>query len=204
MIRQAAGPASFLAGLILCETPAGPSGAGVAGVQAGRWRGCLICPPTPAASCLPFAPGDGQRLPCGDGSGTRPRLRVVRNAREQATQLHGGRELATMIEGGTDCGGFSFADNEHAGRMGTRTVGGKRPVVAGRACASALASLWPWRSRWMNCPPVVYRSKPERARCTGWHDPCRDTGARRFHVLKTPVSFLGLSSSRRITGFPGG
>ena len=35
-----------------------------------------------------------------------------------------------MIEGGTDCGGFSFADNEHAGRMGTRTVGGKRPVVA--------------------------------------------------------------------------
>jgi hypothetical protein len=24
------------------------------------------------------------------------------------------------------------------------------------------------------------RSKPERARCTGWHNPCRDTGARRF------------------------
>ena len=21
--------------------------------------------------------------------------------------------------------------------------------------ASALASLWPWRSRWMNCPPVI-------------------------------------------------
>jgi hypothetical protein len=32
-------------------------------------------------------------------------------------------------------------------------------------------------------------------------DPCRDTGARRFHVLKMPVSFLELSSSRRITGF---
>ena len=44
------------------------------------------------------------------------------------------------------------------------------------------------------------RSKPDRARCTGRHDPRRDRCAT-FHVLKTPVSFIGLSSSRRITVF---
>ena len=90
------------------------------------------------------------------------------------------------------------------------------PFAVGRACASALASVWPSRSRWMNRPPVICpvlsvamairalrtgdsRSKPDRARCTGWHDPCRDTGARR---LGTPVSFPGLSSSWRLRVFP--
>ena len=129
MIREAAGPASFLAGLIcVIRQPGRPALVSLVSKRAGG-ADAPICPPTPAASCLPFAPGDGQRLPCGDGLGTCRALRVVRNAREQATQLHGCRELATMIEGGMHCGGFSFADNEHAGRMGTGR-GGKPPVVA--------------------------------------------------------------------------
>ena len=32
----------------------------------------------------------------------------------------------------------------------------------------------------------------------------KEVNHRRFHVLKTPVSFLGLSGPRRITGFPMG
>jgi hypothetical protein len=55
-----------------------------------------------------------------------PRLRGVGHAREQATQLDGDSELAALVEGGTDGGDLCLRDDEHAGRMVTRTAGGKR------------------------------------------------------------------------------
>jgi hypothetical protein len=54
-------------------------------------------------------------------------LRGVGHAREQPAQLDRSRELAALFERGADGGGFCLADNEHAGRMGVRTEGGKRP-----------------------------------------------------------------------------
>ena len=68
----------------------------------------------------------GQRLPAGDGPGALPRLRHVSDQRKQSAQLDGGRKLAFLLEGGADRGGFCLGDNEHAGRMGAHTDGGKR------------------------------------------------------------------------------
>jgi hypothetical protein len=65
---------------------------------------------------------------------------------------------------------------EHAGRMGVRTAGDKG-AVPGRQVTLEGGQFHPSRSRRPHARPT-----------------------RRFHVLKTPVSFLGLSSSRRITG----
>jgi hypothetical protein len=68
-----------------------------------------------------------ERLPASNGPRAFPSLRVVGHACEQTAQLHGGRQLATMIERGTDGGGLCLGHNEHAGRMGVCTKGGKRP-----------------------------------------------------------------------------
>ena len=45
-----------------------------------------------------------------------------------------------LLVDGADRGGLSLGDDEHAGRMGTRTVGGKRHVVARLAAGSASRS----------------------------------------------------------------
>jgi hypothetical protein len=42
-----------------------------------------------------------------------PRLLIVADAREAATQLAGGRELATTIECGADRSRLFLRDNEH-------------------------------------------------------------------------------------------
>ena len=44
-----------------------------------------------------------------------------------------------LIEGGTDRGGLGLGDNEHAGRMGARTEGDKRPWVTNRCPTMAVA-----------------------------------------------------------------
>jgi hypothetical protein len=70
----------------------------------------------------------GQRLPAGNGPGTGTGLRGVGDGWEQPAQLDRGRELAALLVDGADRSGLSLSDDEHAGRMGTRTVGDKRPV----------------------------------------------------------------------------
>ena len=80
---------------------------------------------------LPRAQRHGQRLPAGDGPGTGAGLRGVGDGWEQPAQLDRGRELAALLVDGADRGGLSLGDDEHAGRMGVRTEGGKRPVPRG-------------------------------------------------------------------------
>jgi hypothetical protein len=66
-----------------------------------------------------------QRLPSRDGSGALPRLLIVADAREPATQLDGSRELATPIERGADCSGLFFGDSEHLPSMEMPAANGK-------------------------------------------------------------------------------
>ena len=90
---------------------------------------------TDFGGALTAAPGaaDGQRPPAGDGPGTGAGLRGVGDGGEQPAQLDRGRELAALLEDGTDRGGLSFGDDEHAGRMGARTEGGKLAITVFRS-----------------------------------------------------------------------
>ena len=60
----------------------------------------------------------GQRPPASDGPHAQSRLRIVRNAREQLTQLDGSREFATLLIGGADHRSLRFGDDEHRQSMG--------------------------------------------------------------------------------------
>ena len=73
----------------------------------------------------------------GTGSGVQPAM-VRAQARACAVSVMAGnsRRSSTaaensppLIEGGADRGGLSLGDNEHAGRMGVRTEGGKWQAV---------------------------------------------------------------------------
>ncbi|HEY4043620.1 MAG TPA: hypothetical protein VGM32_17475, partial [Rhodopila sp.] len=59
------------------------------------------------------ATGCGGWLPSGNGSGVGARLRVVGDAREQATQLNGGGQFALLLEDGADRGGNGLSNKEH-------------------------------------------------------------------------------------------
>jgi hypothetical protein len=54
-----------------------------------------------------------------------PRLLIVADAREPATQLDGSRELATPIERGADRGGLFFRDRKHLPSMEMPAANGK-------------------------------------------------------------------------------
>jgi hypothetical protein len=54
-----------------------------------------------------------------------PRLLIVADAREPATQLDGSRELATPIERGTDRGSLFLGDSEHLPSMEMPAANGK-------------------------------------------------------------------------------
>ncbi len=88
---------------------------------------------SPRASPPHRARRHGQRLPAGNGPSTGASLRGVGHAREQPAQLDCGRQLAALLESGTDRGGLCLGDDEHAGRMGVRIEGGKRPCRAIRS-----------------------------------------------------------------------
>jgi hypothetical protein len=65
-----------------------------------------------------------------------PRVRVVGDAGEPATQLDGGRQLALLIEGGPDRGGVFLGDSEHAESVGAQMTGDKLGVsVISTRCA---------------------------------------------------------------------
>ena len=91
---------------------------------------------------LPRAQRHGQRLPAGDGPGTGAGLRGVGDGGEQPAQLDRGRQLAALLEGGADRGGLCLGDDEHAGRMGVRTEGGKLTITV---FSPALANAICWR-----------------------------------------------------------
>jgi len=62
--------------------------------------------------------GRRQWRPAGDAPGARPRMGIVGDAREPASQLDHGRQLAVLIESGADRGGIFLGDDEHLGDMG--------------------------------------------------------------------------------------
>jgi hypothetical protein len=97
--------------------------------------------------------------PAGDGEGALPGFRHVGHTGEQTAQLDGGRQFASLVEGGTDCGGFCLGDNEHAGRMGTRST------VHAQRIYEDMNKLW-----FMPAPPVVERwdhSRPADLKSSG-------------------------------------
>jgi hypothetical protein len=57
--------------------------------------------------------------------GTGAGLRGVGDGWEQPAQFDCGRQLAALLEDGADRGG----DDEHAGRMGVRTEGGRLGII---------------------------------------------------------------------------
>ena len=107
----------------------------------GPWEQGLYRP-IALAPLLRAQPLKRQRLPPGDGPGTRLRICHVRHAREQATHLDGGRQLASLLEGGADRGGLSLGDNEHAGSTGTRTRSGKPVRGTGVSWRSAVRTAF--------------------------------------------------------------
>ena len=56
--------------------------------------------------------------PSGDASGALPRLLVVGDAGEPATQFNRGREFTILLIGGADRGGIGFSDNKHGPENG--------------------------------------------------------------------------------------
>ena len=102
--------------------------------QSGRWGGIasLGRPPRHRAQRR------GQRLPAAMVLAQARACAVSvtpRNSRRNSTAAD---KLAALLESGTDRGGLGFCDDHHAGRMVTRTVEGKRPLVA-RLAREALA-----------------------------------------------------------------
>ena len=102
---------------------AGPSG------RPGRTGSCRDRPISPPAGPIAGPGLRGQGLPAGNGPGTSASLRVVGDGWEQPAQLDRGRELATLLVDGANRGGLSLGDDEHAGRMGVRTEGGKLGII---------------------------------------------------------------------------
>jgi pentapeptide repeat protein len=73
-----------------------------------------------------------------------PRLRIVRNAREQQAQFNGSREFAALLIGGADHGSLRFRDDEHRQSMGYADRRREGSCAApGGALASALQARRP-------------------------------------------------------------
>jgi hypothetical protein len=75
-----------------------------------------------------------QRLPSGNSSDVRPRLRVGGDPRKSPAQLDSSRQLAFLVEDGADCVGIGLGHEEHPaeGYDPPHTAVGKRRARVGR------------------------------------------------------------------------